>query len=162
MQISRRTLGILLVLAFLFVGIAVLIFQFFPSRSGFLPRPAVPLTEPVTTEISAELGWQTTGVLLESGKTIHFQFMSGEIRDGEAVIRGPAGTGYICGGSGCCEPIPDVRRDALIGRAGDYVFPIGDKTAVEVRQSGELQLRINDCDDGLFDNSGSLIVKISP
>jgi hypothetical protein len=58
--------------------------------------------------------------------------------------------------------MPEVARDALIGRVGDHLFLIGDQSAIEVQEGGELQLRINDCDAGLFDNSGSLQVKISP
>jgi hypothetical protein len=45
---------------------------------------------------------------------------------------------------------------------GDHLFLIGDKNRIEVQESGELQLRINDCDEGLFDNAGSLTIKISP
>jgi hypothetical protein len=51
---------------------------------------------------------------------------------------------------------------ALIGRVRDHLFLIGDKNTIEVQEGGELQLRINDCDEGLFDNSGNLKVKISP
>jgi hypothetical protein len=58
--------------------------------------------------------------------------------------------------------MPEVQRGALIGRVGDDLFLIGDKSMVEVEESGELQLRINDCDEGLVDNSGSLEIKISP
>jgi hypothetical protein len=120
------------------------------------------LTEPVIKDVSAELGWQNTGILLGSGEMLHIQFMAGEIRDGEAVIRGPGGIGWACGESNCCEPMPDVERDALIGRVGDHLFAIGDRSEITFSANGELQLRINDCDSGLFDNSGRFQVKISP
>jgi hypothetical protein len=58
--------------------------------------------------------------------------------------------------------MPEVQRAALIGRVKDHLLVIADKNTIEVQESGELQLRINDCDEGLFDNSGSLKVKISP
>jgi hypothetical protein len=58
--------------------------------------------------------------------------------------------------------MPDVERDALIGRVGDHLFAIGDRSEITLSANGELQLRINDCDSGLFDNSGSFQVKISP
>jgi hypothetical protein len=138
-------------------------------RSGiFLDAPQTPayptahLTEPVLREISASAGWQSTGVLVRPGETIRFQYMSGEIRDADSVIRGPAGAGYTCGDSTCCEPVPDAPRAALIGRVGDHLFPIGDRSAIEAQEAGELQLRVNDCDSGLFDNSGSLQMKIAP
>jgi hypothetical protein len=125
-------------------------------------EPAGPLMEPVTKDISADLGWQNTGILLESGETIHIQFVSGEISDGDTIIRGLSGVGWACEDSSCCEPMPDVGRDALIGRVGDELFLVGDQSKLTVATGGELQLRINDCDAGLFDNSGSLRIKISP
>ena len=118
--------------------------------------------EPVIEDISAELGWQNTGILLKPGATINIQFISGEIQDGQAVIRGPSGVGWVCGDPSCCEPMPAEQRDALIGRVGDHLFLIGDSHTIEVQEGGELQLRINDCDAGLFDNSGELKIKISP
>ena len=51
---------------------------------------------------------------------------------------------------------------ALIGRVGDHLFLIGDRNTIEMQEGGELQFRINDCDEWLFDNSGSLTVPISP
>ena len=162
MPMSSRTLGLLIVLIVLVVAILILVTQLALSRSRGLTEPAVPLIEPVTKDIFAERGWQNTGILMESGETIHFQFLNGEIRDGEAVIRGPSGIGWACGKSDCCEPMPDVERDALIGRVGDQLFAIGDMSEITISANGELQLRINDCDAGLFDNSGSFRVKISP
>ena len=159
---SWRSLGLFIVLLILVVALILLVNQLVRSRTQALAQPAVPLTEPVMKDVSAELGWQNTGVLLDSDETIHIQFMSGEIRDGEAVIRGPSGIGWACGESDCCEPMPDVERDALIGRVGDHLFAIGDRSEIAVSANGELQLRINDCDAGLFDNSGSFQVKISP
>jgi hypothetical protein len=50
----------------------------------------------------------------------------------------------------------------LIGRVRDHLFLIGDKNTIEVQESGELQLRLNDCDAGLADNSGSFRIMISP
>jgi hypothetical protein len=159
---SWRTLGLLVVLVILVAVIIILLTQLVRSRTQALAEPAAPLTEPVIKDVSAELGWQNTAILLESSKPFHIQFISGEIRDGEAVIRGPSGIGWTCGESDCCEPMPDVERDALIGRVGDHLFAIGDRSEVTVSTNGELQLRINDCDAGLVDNSGSFQVKISP
>lgn len=127
-------------------------------------RPsAAPLAEGASLEkeISASLGWQASGILLHSGEIIHIQFVSGEIHDGDAILRGPSGVGWACGETTCCEPMPEAQRDALIGRVGDHFFAIGDKNEITAPADGELQLRINDCDAGLFDNSGSLIVNIS-
>jgi hypothetical protein len=157
MRMSTRTIGFLILLVVSVAVISILV----RSRSGDPIESAAPLTEPVTRDVAAEFGWQGTGILLESGERINIQFLSGEIRDGETVLRGPSGSGYVCGDSTCCEPMPAVPRAALIGRVRDQLFPIGDTSTIEVKETGELQLRINDCDEGLFDNSGSLMVKIS-
>lgn len=165
MRTLPKIIGLLLFAAIVIFLLAALL------RSHFFPVPdslptdkyaASYLIEPVVRDISASLGWQSTGVLWRAGETIKFQYVSGEIRDAESIIRGPAGVGYACGDSTCCEPIPDAPRDALIGRVGDHRFLIGDRSAIEVQEGGELQLRINDCDVGLFDNSGGLQVRISP
>ncbi len=161
MRMSWRTLSLLVALIVVVAVISSWLTLFIKDRSLHLAEPAVPLTDPVMKDIAADRGWQNTGILLESGETIHIQFMSGEIRDGDAIIRGLAGAGWICGDSSCCEPMPYVERDALIGRGGDRLFPIGDTNRITMSTGGELQLRINDCDAGLFDNSGSLTVKIS-
>ena len=162
MHTSRRMFVVYILLIVIVAAVTLLISELVRDRSAILNEPPAPLLGPVTQTISASRGWQNTGIALHSGETIKVQFMSGEIRDGEAVIRGPAGTGYICGDSSCCEPMPNVQRGALIGRVGDDLFLIGDKSTIEVQESGELQLRINDCDEGLVDNSGSLEIKISP
>jgi hypothetical protein len=159
---SWRALGLFIVLLILVATLILLVNQLVRSRARSPAELVGPLTEPIIKDVSAEHGWQNTGILLESSQTIHIQYMSGELRDGEAVIRGPSGIGWSCGESDCCEPMPDVERDALIGRVGDHLFAIGDRSEVTVSANGELQLRINDCDAGLFDNSGSFQVKISP
>jgi hypothetical protein len=162
MRSSWKTLVLLIALLAAAGVISLWLTLFIRDRSLNSAGPAAPLTEPVINDISADRGWQTTGILLDSGMTIQFQYLSGEIRDGETILRGPSGSGYICGDSTCCEPMPEVQRAALIGRVKDHLLVIADKNTIEVQESGELQLRINDCDEGLFDNSGSLKVKISP
>jgi hypothetical protein len=136
MRMSWRTLGLLIVLMVLVAAILLLITQLALSRSRGLTEPAVPLTEPVTKNVSAERGWQNMGILLEAGETIHFQFMSGEIRDGEAIIRGSSGIGWACGESDCCEPMPDVDRDTLIGRVGAHLWRLATRVRLPSQQMG--------------------------
>jgi hypothetical protein len=166
MRMSLRTIGLLTVLLIFVAAAITLTTEWIRDKPSIITNtpqslPLSNLTEPVVKDISADLGWQSAGLLVNSGEKINIQYISGEIRDAESIIRGPAGIGYACGESTCCEPVPDVQRDALIGRVGDDLFLIGDKNTIEVRASGELQLRINDCDSGLFDNSGSFKVRIS-
>ena len=166
MRMSARTIAILLALIFMLAAVILWVLQRTqeaPASSlGDIFKPAAPLMGRVMHEVAADRGWQTTDILVKAGETIRFQFQSGEIQDGDTVIRGPAGVGWACGESSCCEPMPLAGRDALIGRVGDEFFLIGDQSEVAIASEGELQLRINDCDAGLSDNSGSLLVEISP
>ena len=52
------------------------------------------------------------------------------------------------------------RAGGLIGRIGDQIFGVGKSVTLVAKQSGRLQLRINDDDDGLHDNNGELTVEI--
>jgi hypothetical protein len=113
---SWKTLVVLIALLAVVGVLSLWLTLFIRDRSLNLAGPAAPLTEPVMKDISADRGWQITGILLDSGTTIEFQYLSGEIRDGETVLRGPSGSGYICGDSTCWEPMPEVKRAALIGR----------------------------------------------
>lgn len=167
MPIPFKVVRLLLALVLTTVAITVLIMQTIGNRSASNPvrnflKPAVPLVEPVIADIMAARGWQRTDILLEAGERIHVQFLSGEIRDGVLVIAGPAGAGWSCGEASCREPIPDVDWDTLMGRIGEAAFAIGDRNEIAVPASGELQLRINDCDVGLYDNSGRLTIQIVP
>ena len=164
MHMSARTIGILLALIFMLAAVILWVLQGTqeaPANSlEDIFKPAAPLVGPVMKEVAADRGWQTTGILVKAGETIRFQFQSGEINDGDTIVRGPAGVGWACSESSCCEPMPLEGRDALICRVGDEFFLIGDKTEVTVSSGGELQLCVNDCDAGLSDNSGSLRLKI--
>ena len=126
MRVSLRIIGLLITLLLVIAAIILWGAALAGENSArnslqVLIEPATPLVEPVTKEISADRGWQNTGILLRPGETIHIQFVSGEIRDGEAVIRGPTGVGWACGDSSCCEPMPNADRDAVIGRVGDFL-----------------------------------------
>jgi hypothetical protein len=57
--------------------------------------------------------------------------------------------------------MPFEQRDALIGRVSDKFFVVRDQNEITSPADGELQLRINDCNAGLFDNSGSFKIRIS-
>jgi hypothetical protein len=56
MRISWRTLALFIVLVVLVAAIIILVTQLVRSRSGDWLEPAVPLSEPVTKDISAERG----------------------------------------------------------------------------------------------------------
>ncbi|MCP4535878.1 MAG: hypothetical protein GY832_01925 [Chloroflexi bacterium] len=116
-------------------------------------------------EITADQGWQDTDVYLEPGQQVWIEYMSGQITDADTTVFDGDGSDYVCGRSECCEPMPDAPRSSLVGRVGrieSEVFLIGNGGAFEADATGLLLLRINDCDAGLYDNSGSFRVRIVP
>lgn len=59
------------------------------------------------------------------------------------------------------KPLPSQFYMKLCGKVEGFKFPIGTKTTVEMKRSGELQLFANDA-KGFFDNnSGTIIVTIN-
>jgi hypothetical protein len=113
-------------------------------------------------ELPANQGWSSTGVHFQARQAFQIAYLSGQIRDGATAIADASGTGYVCGHAGCCEPLPEVPRDALIGRIGRDNFYVGNGGAFTAAKSGLLYLRINDCDEGLYENQGSLRIIILP
>ena len=118
----------------------------------------------IEVSVQADQGWQDSAVKLQPGQELLIEYLSGQITDGEATIIDGTGSDYICGSSGCCEPIQDARRSSLIGRVGRTdaeIFYVGNGIENTVDTSGNLFLRINDCNSGLNDNFGSFRVHIS-
>jgi hypothetical protein len=114
--------------------------------------------------VGADQGWQDTGIELQAGDRVLVVYLSGKIRDGEEDIIDGSGADYVCGHAGCCEPMPEARRSALIGRVGRTdagVFYIGNGVELPVDSGGILFLRINDCNSGLGDNSGMFLVRVT-
>lgn len=133
---------------------------------GLLVRSARSVREetrtPRTVVVRASWGWQETGVFLAPGRRFRLRYVSGEIRDRETHIPDANGSDYVCGNPGCCEPLPEVRRSALIGRFSGPAFAVGNRGEFEAGDGGQLLLRVNDCDEGLYDNSGELTVEFVP
>jgi hypothetical protein len=114
------------------------------------------------TLISSSIGWQATEAEPHIHDSISIEYISGEWHDQDTVLTGGIGSGYICGAADCCEPMPYERRAALIGRIGDgEPFLVGNGDTFQDDFGGRLFLRINDCDEGLYDNSGTIKVRIT-
>ncbi len=115
-------------------------------------------------EIYANKGWQSTGVVIDNGAELTIEVTGGKWTNckGCSPYNSGEGSEYICGNftDTCVEPLPKFPSDGLIGRIGDFVFGIGQGVTIIAPQSGELELRINDGDDGLLDNDGSLMIRI--
>lgn len=135
-------------------------------RSAAVKMPSTPLVlTPVSGyvfDLPASQGWNSTGIHLRAGDTFQVAYLSGQIRDGAVAAADASGIAYVCSHAGCCEPLPGVPRDALIGRIGSQVFYIGNGGQFSAPKTGTLELRLNDCDAGLYDNQGALRLLIIP
>lgn len=106
--------------------------------------------------VSATTDWNDTGIEVRAGQTIAFE-ASGQVRWGKDRRDGPAGEKNSPFNQ--ARPLPNRAGGALIGRIGGDVFFIGDdRGPIRVRNSGRLQLGVND--EYLADNSGSFRVTV--
>lgn len=110
-----------------------------------------------SVSVDAVQSWTDTRIDLRRGQEIYFE-ASGRVRWGKDRHDGPAGERNSPRNPG--RPIPNRPGAALIGRIdnGDPFFIGDDHGPIRVRDSGRLQLGIND--DYLLDNSGSLRVTV--
>jgi hypothetical protein len=115
-----------------------------------------------TVTVAASRGWQDTGIRVEPQQKFQLRYRSGAILDKDTKIPDAHGSDYICGDPGCCEPLPDERRGALVARIVSDVFIVGNGGEYSSPAGGTIFLRVNDCDDGLLDNSGELSVEFIP
>ncbi|NUM46034.1 MAG: hypothetical protein HUU38_15110 [Anaerolineales bacterium] len=114
------------------------------------------------TQVDAEQTWQATSITVTTEQTIRFEVVSGLWTHwiGTVPYNNGVGGDYICGNPGCVEPLPTAPTGALIGKIGNYIFHIGSGTTITLQESGLLYLRINDEDNGLYDNDGILTVSV--
>ena len=132
------------------------------AGAGALACSSKPLDAPTIVQVHADRGWQPAGLKVSANQVFTIEYVAGTIHDREITITNGAGSDYVCGSADCCEPMPNERRSALIGRVEGQVFFVGDRAHITSVKGGRLFLRINDCDDGLGDNSGVLEVRIVP
>lgn len=125
-------------------------------------RQPEPTTRSTVVRVKAASGWQDTGVVIGKSVPFSLRVVSGQIHDSDTKILDGGGSDYVCGRPDCCEPMPNVRRSALIGRLGDQIFDVSNGGFFEDHPGGTLFLRVNDCDDGLYDNGGTLTVAFAP
>ncbi len=118
--------------------------------------------------VSATQGWQDTGINIQPGMAVTVEVIAGQWTHWTGTKPYNPGDGdiyYICAdhmaASQCVEPVPDFAQGGLIGRIDGEAFGIGSVGEIFLQESGNLYLRINDGDDGLFDNDGELTVRIS-
>jgi hypothetical protein len=121
-----------------------------------------PLDGPTVFEVRADRGWQPAGLRVTPNQSFTIEYLSGTIRDRQVTIPNANGSDYVCGSADCCEPLPNERRSSLLARVDRQVFVIGNRATVTAPEGGRLFLRINDCDEGLGDNTGALQVRVVP
>ena len=117
-------------------------------------------------QVDAELPWQMTSLAIGAGDTLVLKVISGlwTHQTGVAPYNNGTGGDYVCTDfyppSQCVEPMPEVPQGALVGKIGSHIFAIRNGTTIVARQSGRLYLRMNDGDNGLFDNDGILTLDV--
>ena len=120
-----------------------------------------------TAQVNAKLSWQATGISYSANEPVKFEVTGGLWTHwlGTKPYNNGVGESYICANTipanQCTEPLPEARKGSLIGKIGGHIFAIGSGTTITAQESGELYLRINDEDAGLFDNDGILTVDLS-
>lgn len=148
-----------------FVVLAVLV-GIWVARS--LPGQPV-LPQEIDFEVFADKEWQDTGIRLDTDDEVIIEYVSGTWTSWEGSISPHSGNGpvdkYTCANvidaSQCVEPIPDFQVGALVGRVGSQLLKVGNRLTATVNSAGNLELRINDGDPGLYDNAGSIVVRIT-
>lgn len=120
---------------------------------------------PLLVTVQAKQAWQDAGLNVSGTQTTTIVYQSGQwsASPGTGMRTGKGAPGYIA------KPfytLPGAPEGALIGRIGARVFLVGDQATVPRGVAGALQFCINDDLDarygnGLADNQGSLVVKVS-
>jgi regulation of enolase protein 1 (concanavalin A-like superfamily) len=123
----------------------------------------------ITVEVFADKGWQNTGVELIENDQVTVEYISGKWTNWIGHNQPYDGNGppnvYICAqwmdANKCMEPIPTFPAGTLIGRVGQQLIGIGNRATFITESAGILELRMNDGDDGLYDNEGYITVQIT-
>ena len=122
--------------------------------------PPVPPPNPTTriVEVRANASWQNTNIFVPAGSRVSIIYRSGQWRHGPEI---PWHTGS--GSRERCEecPVPDMPPGALIGRVGNQVLRVGNALEFTSSESGTLLLRMNDLDNAISNNDGSISVEVT-
>jgi|SRR3989337_41687 len=133
------------------------------SLQSILPTEPGKVLGENTFTVWSDQGWQNTGLGIHQGDVISINYLSGEWNfwAGTSDPHGADGADAYCPSTSCCEPMPLERKGSLIGQIGDEVFLIGNGRTFIAHSNGTLSLRMNDCDNGLSDNEGTITVAIT-
>ena len=140
-----------------------------PSTSSggrFLRVVSSASTQQISFTVDAKQPWQSTGIEVEIGNSIDILYEEGEWRgsaEGNFTLPGDGG-GNDNVPSFQCMPVEqkETGLGGLIGKVGisGEPFIVNTEYSGISETAGILYLRMNDCDNWLFDNSGSVTVSI--
>jgi len=111
--------------------------------------------------VQANQPWQSTGVEINKGDFIEIVYVSGEWT-GRSSAPGLSGPDFGSSPENTDECYP-IRGEgsSLIGKIGNgQPFKVGYQYIGSPADTETLYLRMNDCDKLLFDNAGSITVRI--
>ena len=171
---SLRTWLLIAIAFLLLIGTAIAVWLYLssfqvpvqPLLIATQSIPTFPIPTPIistTFEVFAAKGWQDTGVIVNSGDRLEMIYVKG-------LWTGKSGSNNYTGPEGGkpsrdnpCNPLPqsETGYNALIGKIWyGKPFMVGDHFIGTSLISGTLYLRMNDCDEWLEDNRGSVHVTI--
>jgi hypothetical protein len=136
------------------------------ERAAIDFKRGAPFARPTDVDVRADRGWQTSGLLLEQGKS-YVVSAEGRVTLGQSTrpwISEPTGISlrYAYGrpiGTLMAAVVSDPKQ---IGGDGGLLKPlaVGTSTIIEPAATGTLYLRINDHFNSLADNKGAYGVKV--
>jgi hypothetical protein len=153
-----------LIIGFILAGLGLaLLIPDIQSTFSDVPVPTEPTRPtPTSTEVivpaEAEFGIYT-GIIVQAGDVISFS-ASDKWCWGTFCSDANGTSGHPILPEECCTVIEGEPFGKLIGRIGDWVFPIGDNATVTMQIDGDLMLLMNDRIGSYGDNSGAINVKI--
>lgn len=110
--------------------------------------------------------WHDTGIAIKQGQIINIT-ATGRIiwnpnPENNNTTAGPDGVPYNAYRLQQPQdfPMPEANVASLIMRIGTMQYAVGSKANIQVRESGTIQLMINDRYSGLPDNTGDLSVRV--
>jgi PA-IL-like protein len=135
------------------------------SQVGFLASPtaSLALNTPISKIIvlANDPTGVSTGLKVQQGDMLTFSASGTWCWGGTTDCSSPDGTqGRPSGPEECCAVIQNEYFGKLIGRVGNWTFPIGSQATVTMKQGGDLLLLMNDRIGAYADNTGSITVEI--
>lgn len=130
--------------------------------SATAPQTNSTVTNPEEVRVLANNDFGTdTGLVVQQGDSVTFSASGTWCWGGLSDCSNANGTaGRPSGPQECCTTLKGEQFGKLLGRVGDWIFPIGEKATIIMWNSGELFLLMNDRVGTYGDNNGAISVQI--